>query len=516
MAFENAYGETLNADPVFGYYDESNDSYAEALENLLPRGPAWVFATTSEMYALLRGLSYSYLRAYQRGLDLLEEFDPRTTVDMLEDWERVLELPGTNPNPPTSLENRRGAVLAKLRGYGDPTPAYYTALAEAIGYYITIISTPYDPFVAGSLTGLPLTSDEWVYVWDVYCWEAELTVDNTPWLEWTLDSLKPDHTLAVYRYFLTQQVTTPATMMLWAVAYDTVNNQWCAVGETSNAADASIVTSPNGLDWTERANPKAYHLYAVAHNGLDTWVSGGQGDGVDAYLLSSPDAQTWTEQANPKNIGLNGAAFGAGVFVAVGNADGADAYIITSPNGAAPWTERANAKNKALYAVAHNGLSGADSLFVAVGEADGTDAYILTSADGATWAEKTNPKNFSLRGVTYGNGLWVAVGDSDGVDNYIITSEDGITWAEVTNPGGATLSLYGVTYSTEAGFVAVGEADGVKALLFTSWDGTTWIAQDNPENFNLIGVAVDNYGRPVAVGYEDTGGPVYNIYLLAT
>ena len=67
--------------------------YVEQLRALFPRGKAWPEARGPVWDSLLRSLAGELQRFDGRLCDLLEESDPRTTVEALEDWERVLGLP---------------------------------------------------------------------------------------------------------------------------------------------------------------------------------------------------------------------------------------------------------------------------------------------------------------------------------------------------------------------------------------------------------------------------------------
>lgn len=156
--------------------------------------------------------------------------------------------------------------------------------------------------------------------------------------------------------------------------------------------------------------------------------------------------------------------------------------------------ERSNPKNYRLNAVTFG-----DDLFVAVGEADGGDAYIVTSPDGVTWTERSNPKNRALNSVAYGNGLFVAVGDADGTDAYILTSTNGTSWTERGNP--KNFRLNSVVYGNSL-FVAVGDDDGADAYIVTSTDGVAWTERSNPKNFELFGVGFGN-NIFTAVGNDD-------------
>jgi uncharacterized protein YmfQ (DUF2313 family) len=503
MAFEDAYGEVLSTSVVAGYYDEVNDDYASVLRSLLPTGPAWTFEDDSDMYALLRAMSYAWLRVRNRGLDLIEEFDPRTTFELLSDWERVLDLPGTIPTAPTTLAGRRAAVHAKLLGFGDPTASFFEDVAEGAGYDVIIKHKDFDPFVPGSRVGDPLTQRDWAFFWRV------ITVPGSDdsLLSWWIDLLTPLHTdsLVVYLGETWAEQTNPKNLRLWDVAHDG-SGRWCAVGEP-DGIDSYIITSegfencPSTMRWDERAPTvaKVLNIYCVAHDQSSLWCAVGENDGADSYIITSPDAITWTQRGAGllKNVSLSSVAYGNGLWVAVGGADGADAYILTSTDGTT-WTERANPKNFALYGVAYDG----SGLWVAVGVADGSDAYLLTSTDGTTWStERSNPKNFDLNAVAYGNGLWVAVGVGDGTDSYIVTSTDGTTWTERAPTVSKNTALLDVVYIDLGLWVAVGVTDA-DAYILTSPDGVTWTERTNPKAFSLTGVGYNN-GELVAVGFAD-------------
>jgi len=219
--------------------------------------------------------------------------------------------------------------------------------------------------------------------------------------------------------------------------------------------------------WFDAGAPTSL-LLSIAWSG-SVYVAVGVAAG-DAYIVTSPDGVTWTERANPKNFNLNKVTWGNGIFVAVGNPDGADAYLITSPDGVT-WTERSNAKNIRLNDVVWSG-----SLFCAVGHADGSDAYVLTSPDGIIWTERSNPKNLNLLAVEWGAGLFVAGGAIDG-DGYLITSPDGINWTERVTP--VNSQIEGIAWNGNL-FVAVGGS-----FIHSSPDGINWTRRSSISVSNL-------------------------------
>jgi len=231
--------------------------------------------------------------------------------------------------------------------------------------------------------------------------------------------------------------------------------------------------------------------------------------GTKTQLLSALDQRfaklalgTLLEKTNPGNFDLYDIAYHEPTyasdisFVAVGQADGTNAYMVASVDGHL-WTEQTNPKNFALNSICYG-----NGLWVAVGGADGTDAYIVTSTDGVTWTERSNPKNFGLQAVTYGGGVFVAVGAADGTDAYIISSADGFTWTERSNARNVTLRA--VAHNGTV-FVAGGQDDLTDCYLLTSTDGSTWTERATPKRGNIYGIA---WGGSlfVAIAQDSTAG----------
>lgn len=87
---------------------------------------------------------------------------PRNAGDMLTDWERVLGLTGTGK----PYQQRLSAVLAKINATGGLSIPYFTRLAQAAGYEITI--TEPQPFRAGvNRAGDQLAIEDIIYTWRV-------------------------------------------------------------------------------------------------------------------------------------------------------------------------------------------------------------------------------------------------------------------------------------------------------------------------------------------------------------
>lgn len=174
-----------------GELDVVDEQSLSKLQALLPPGAAWNRDPGTEQTTFLRALSYEFSRLWKRFLVLLEELDPRTTKEMLEDHERVYGLPDECAQPDT-IEGRRAALHGKMLGHLSPSIANIVATAASVGYTITI--TEYkraQMFTCVSPCNAPLYTRQWMFVWTVT--GASGDVDDV--LECVLDGITPDHTL---------------------------------------------------------------------------------------------------------------------------------------------------------------------------------------------------------------------------------------------------------------------------------------------------------------------------------
>lgn len=188
--------------------------YRDQLKALLPPGHAWTRDPGTTFEKLLDGMAQEWARLDARGDQLIREAIPSTTSELLPDWERVAGLPDDcGGQQSETLQGRRADLIAKLTSTGGQSPAYFIAVAAALGYTITI--TEFRPFRAGySSAGDQLTNNEWAHTWQVNA--PETTISNfragqsqageplRTWgnerLECTMNDLKPAHTHVLFAY----------------------------------------------------------------------------------------------------------------------------------------------------------------------------------------------------------------------------------------------------------------------------------------------------------------------------
>jgi uncharacterized protein YmfQ (DUF2313 family) len=124
------------------------DDYASAFLTLLPQGQAWRHPIGSVFYNVCVGLSEYWGFVDGRAADLLEiESDPRTTLELLPDWERAWGLPDPCFPDTTSIEARRKMLVLKMTMLGGQSRAWFEWVANWLGYSITI--GEYAPFMVG-------------------------------------------------------------------------------------------------------------------------------------------------------------------------------------------------------------------------------------------------------------------------------------------------------------------------------------------------------------------------------
>ena len=296
----------------------------------------------------------------------------------------------------------------------------------------------------------------------------------------------------------------------------------------------TIVTSPDGINWTIRDSGTNHHLWSVTYSmPPDPDECMFVAVGSNGTIVTSRDGITWTKRESGTTQGLYGITYGGYSYIAVGGYAG-QSTILTSWDGI-EWTALEDPGiNAGLTGIDHGFVPGGNSMYVTVG----TNNTIATSINRTTWVERdpssSKPNRFNnISSGTLGNNFqYIAVGTNglvrasqDGIDWYvrkteatsdlhgviiredqivvvgksraIYTSSDGLEW--IFRPSATTRDLYGITYGNNL-YVVVGQ-DGT---ILTSPTGVEWtIRHISVTENNLNRVIFDN-NRYVAVGDNGT------------
>ncbi len=188
----------------FGAQDtsESPSAYARMLKQLLPRGALWLLESSSLLSKLLTAIGDELTRIDSRGVDLLVEADPRTATETLEEWERMLGLPDhCIETIPSTLPERRLAVVQKLIRQGGQHAEFYVSLAAACGYTVTIDDT-YGASVlrAGFRAGARCYGLLWAFSWRVDVQPPAGDALSHDELECVIRRAAPAHTTVIFEY----------------------------------------------------------------------------------------------------------------------------------------------------------------------------------------------------------------------------------------------------------------------------------------------------------------------------
>lgn len=191
----------------------SGDDYGKALLALFPRGLSWPRNVDATLYKVTNGVAQVMGYVDARAADLLvTETDPRTTTELLPDWERNFGLPDPClPYPPNTIPDRQRALVARMTMRGAQDRNFFTALAAELGQSINIHE--YAPYMCGVSrcgdTRSPLYgADSAHYRWQLgppemrFHWTVDLT-SVLSGVECVLRRYGPAHTELVITYMST-------------------------------------------------------------------------------------------------------------------------------------------------------------------------------------------------------------------------------------------------------------------------------------------------------------------------
>lgn len=189
------------------------DAYAAAINALLPRGRAWPRDPDSNLARLVGALAAGFARIHAAiARVLVVETDPRTTEDLLPEWERAFGLPDACvADAEMTIAERHDALVGRITGRGGQSIAYLTTLAAAHGYQVSI--DEFRPATCADPCDIPLYTDDWVFAFRVNASEETLhdatcadfcTAPLRTWgnqrLECLIDRTKPAHIIALFAY----------------------------------------------------------------------------------------------------------------------------------------------------------------------------------------------------------------------------------------------------------------------------------------------------------------------------
>ncbi|TCS35806.1 uncharacterized protein YmfQ (DUF2313 family) [Paucimonas lemoignei] len=189
------------------------DQYASAHAQLQPRGLAWSRNPNGVLGKLYKAFSRSYASVHASLLLLARELDPRSSSQLLDDWERFAGLPDECSLIQGTESERRAAVHAKITATGGASASYFIQLAATLGYPgATVTEFPVARF-GRSHFGDRFHSRKWRNVWQLNLpgqgnttarfgdrFGTRFQQSGNTVLECRVVKLKPAHTQVIFHY----------------------------------------------------------------------------------------------------------------------------------------------------------------------------------------------------------------------------------------------------------------------------------------------------------------------------
>lgn len=228
---------------------------------------------------------------------------------------------------------------------------------------------------------------------------------------------------------------------------------------------SAIMTSSDGVDWTQQFGGQPGGTLANVVYGQGRWVAGSWNNTSDIPLTTSADGTNW---AFPPTLPAEftecrDLAFGNGIFVALPRTG--TSTLVTSTDGLT-WTGRNHpwfdAKLGRCHVIFGNGM------FLAYNTGTST-VEIAMSTNGIDWTTADTGIAGSYYNAAYGDGRWVLVGNN----GMVATSTDLATWSDQVIAFGSDqpVRLESVAYGNGHWVIC-----GRSKSIWSSEDGLNWVA----------------------------------------
>lgn len=194
----------------------SEKDYAHLVNALLPRGLIWSRKKGGVLDSILFSLSSEAARVDARARALIEESDPRTSVEELERWFVDHGIPSecVAAIADPSLEQMRQELIAKITSNSGLTAKYFEELAGVLGYSAKV--TTFEEHHVEHDVEMPLADEKWIPVFTLGItisndsgfdeftteWDAEqpLARWGNSLLECLIKALAPAHVEVIFIY----------------------------------------------------------------------------------------------------------------------------------------------------------------------------------------------------------------------------------------------------------------------------------------------------------------------------
>lgn len=191
----------------------SAEQYGEAAKALLPPGRAWSRDDGMSVADYCDALGIIYAQQDSDCVQMLGNFFPSTATQGLDEWNASLGLPDECMGAPASQAANQQQITARLTATGGQDIPYYTQIALALGFQISI--TEFSPTKPGGdpPAGMITKAADWAHTWRVNILNSG-SAPATSLLQCLLERYKPAHT----QFYIVSGTSPTSSTRLFDVA----------------------------------------------------------------------------------------------------------------------------------------------------------------------------------------------------------------------------------------------------------------------------------------------------------
>lgn len=191
------------------------EDYTLQLKQLHPRGKLWdsLLRDDSIYSKLLKGIATEFSRIGDHAADLIDEADPRSTVELLSDWEQAVAIPGDCGYLSATIAARQQILTSKVVEQASDNNQELIDIAELLGFAPATI-TEYESHSVDLTVDAPIYSEDWRFAIKlsakekpVIAFTVQSTVDESlgeelprTQLECAINKMAPAHCVVIFEY----------------------------------------------------------------------------------------------------------------------------------------------------------------------------------------------------------------------------------------------------------------------------------------------------------------------------